>query len=151
MLKNLFLFFIILSTWYTVTVFKAPELANQIEKTLWINWLNQFIIDFKNTIFWISENLPDANEIIDIYNNTLSWAIDTKNKTVDWVNTVKEWIDSVRVTLSWANQKYNEIKKDIDNVKQSIDSTVDTISKTADIINDFSDTVNSSLSWSLNN
>lgn len=152
MIKKIFLFLIILSTWYTVAVFKAPVFADNLAKTFNLWDLNSIIRDIWITLFGISDTLPSPDKIVQEYNKALSWAIEAKNKAVDWVNTVKEWIDTVRTTMSWAVDSYNDIKWNIVEIKQGIDNTIETVNNTADMINNFSESINETLSWSnLNN
>ncbi len=150
MIKKIFLFILILFVLYILAIFKAPELAGHFEKLLKIEWFNQSVIDFKKKLDEIYTTIPTKEEIKNTYEQTMSWAIELKEKASSWTIELKNKIDNVRLSVSWSIDKYEWIKSDIVETKEKMESTVETIKNTSDAINDFSENLKSTSSWILN-
>jgi len=134
-------FFILIITLYIILIFKSPDLASKIWNTLWIQSFNEFINSSKWNIDQISNNVPTADEIVDTYNKTLSWAIELRDNIQDWIIKTKDTIDWVRSTI-------NDTKEVIDQTKETIDSTINTVNELKDTVDSITDTLTST--WETN-
>lgn len=154
-IKNFFLFLIVIFTIYIVLIFTSPVLANKIESFFWFNWFNSFVIDFKKTLDSTATNIPTKEEFKNTYNNALSWAVQIKWDAVTWIETIKEGVDNVRWTLNTTVEKIEEVKTSVNETKAQIENTVDVIKQTwntiSDLTNSFSWTNNEINNWDLNN
>lgn len=148
MLKNIILFLIIIITSYLIIVFKLPNLASTIENTIWINWLWNKIIEFKNTTNWIVTNIPTKDEVNNAYDDFYSWAIDFKDNFKEWATITKNKINDIRKTVNSAQDTYNDIKWWIDDAKEFIDSASWAINQAKDLLENVSDITNNT--WTIN-
>lgn len=125
MLKKLLFALLIIGVSYLLLVFKFPELTDKIEWFFWLS-INETIRMKKQEVQDFSTTLPEK------YSPVLSWAIETKDKVVEWVYDAKEKIDDIRVTLSWAEDTLNKAKEtvnDINEIKTEIEGIIQTGSK----------------------
>lgn len=159
LIKKIFFLFIIIFTFYIIAVFNLPAIANNIEKTLWINWFNNYIRDLKWNFDEMVTNIPSKEEFKETYNQALSWALQIKWEAVTWIETIKDWVDNVRWTLHWAWEKIDWVRENITETKSQIQNTVDAIKETSnsisDLTNSFTDNTstwsnNETSTWNLN-
>jgi hypothetical protein len=139
-LWSIILFFII----YILLIFKAPSIAWVIEKSIWINWFNEFILWFKSAYDETVTHIPSKEELQNTYNTVHSWAIEFKENFDLWVDLTKEKIDAFRDTMSWAEDTLNNFKtwynetKDFINTNSwviiDIQNTIETISGITEIL-----------------
>lgn len=108
---------------YVILIFVSPSFANNIAKPLWIEKFNKIVLDLKAKLdknstqdFWV-ENLEN------IYNKTLSWATDLKDKAIDGINWVRSSINDVRWWVNSTIETYEEVKSQIDDITETIDKT----------------------------
>lgn len=127
MLLKLILILVIASTSYTVAVFQAPEIADQIGAMVWLEELNQKIRDGKNTYDTVVTDIPSKTDLLDTYSWALGDAKDLTSDLKDKIDLTKDKIDTVRGTLWEAEQKYNDIKQTVDDTKEFIDTTTQKI------------------------
>lgn len=142
MIKKLFLIIVIIFVSYIVLIFLAPNLAAKIEDSLWINWFNQAVYDFREKIGEIYTNLPSQEEVKNAYETTKSWAIQNINK-------IKDSVDDVRWWLNESVDKYNEIKNEFEEKKWLVEEWINTIKEIGDTINNFSSSGTTN-SWTTN-
>lgn len=109
LLQKIGWFLIIFFVSYILSIFKAPILASAIEKVLWIEWFNEFILSFKSTYDDAVTNMPTKDELKNAYNVVHSWAVEFWENFEIWVDYTKKQIDWIRETLSWAENTYNDI------------------------------------------
>lgn len=144
MLNKLLLTLLIFFVWYILLVFNSQNIANSIEKILWLDWFNKKIIDIKNYFDTKVTNIPSTEKVI-------SWALDLKNTIVEWATTTKEKIDSVRLTMSGVENTYNDIKDWYNSVKSFIDSNswkIDEIKTSLNTIKEVTNTITNT--WETN-
>ena len=144
MLNKIFWWFILIIVLYLLLVFKAPVITLGIEKTIWIKWITEFVINFKNKYDDTVTTIPSKSEVQDTYNVIYSWAVDYKEKFVNWANVTKWKIDIIREKISWAEDTYNELLDWYEDVKESYDDAkvfIDENKEKLDIIKDAIDSV----------
>lgn len=144
-IKNLFLFLLVLFTIYIILIFTSPLLANKIESFFWFNWFNAFVVDFKNTLDSTATNIPTKDEFKNTYNQALSWALQIKWDAVTWIESIKDSVDNVRWTLNTTVEKIDEVKTSVHETKSQIENTVDVIKQTSSTITDLTN----SFSWAI--
>ncbi len=130
---------------YALIVLNFPSLANSIAWYLWIEWINEKIIEYKADFDLKSTNINSWADI-------LSWAIDLKDNIIDSVDKTKEKIDSIRNTMSWVESTYNDLKDWYDSIQNFIDDnsgTLDSIKWTVDDINNIRDSLTNT--WTVTN
>lgn len=153
--KNVLLIIIVIFTIYILLIFTSPVLAKKIESFFWLNWFNDFIIDFKNTLDSTATNIPTKDEFKGTYNNALSGALQIKWDAIIWIETIKDWVDNVRWTLNTTVEKIEEVKTSVNETKAQIENTVDVIKQTwntiSDLTNSFSWDNGEIDNWDLNN
>jgi len=132
MIKKLLLSIVILFIAYVLLIFSAPNIAWAIEQLLWLDGLNQKIIDFRDSFNDKSTSIPSKDEL-------LSWALDLKDNIIEWVDTTKEKIDSFRETMSWVEDTYNDLRDWYNEVKDFIDTNSWKIDDAKEILNTVSD------------
>jgi len=132
MIKKLLLSIVILFVGYVLLIFSAPNIAWAIEQLLWLDGLNQKIIDFRDSFNDKSTSIPSKDEL-------LSWALDLKDNIIEWVDTTKEKIDSFRETMSWVEDTYNDLRDWYNEVKDFIDTNSWKIDDAKEILNTVSD------------
>ena len=127
---------------FVLTVFKAPDLAKSIAELAGYPNLPAKIISIKSTFDWVVTDIPTQEELEKQYNEALSWAIELKDKVVDWVQTTKDTVDDIRETMSWAEQKIEDIKETYNDAKEFVDEAGKKIEETKKIIEDTSRVIN---------
>ena len=113
------MFFVILIVSYGATVFVSPWLASSIDSVLWISGFSETLRGGKETFDGAITDIPSLNEV-------RSWALDAKEKFLEWVDTTKETIDSVRGGAQKAEETYNDAKETFDSAKNTFDSAKQT-------------------------
>lgn len=136
---------------YIIAIFNFPIVANNIEKTIWLNWFNQKIRDFKETFDHTYTNIPTTEQFKETYNNTVNSAWNITKDAVWSVNDFKNSVDEIRWTLSWAVNTYKEVKTTIDETKTQVENWVNALKTTADTINWVWFSIQNTMSWTLNN
>jgi len=101
-MKKILLSIVIFIVLYIIIVFKAPIIANQIEKIIWLHWLNEKIRNIKNKLDYFWTKVPTKNDLQKYY----SWTLNSIDKT-------KENIDKLR-------KKADELKNTYDKTKNTI-------------------------------
>lgn len=156
MLKNFLLWLLIFCIIYILLILNIPSISKKLENTILLNWINNFILQFKWTYNDTIKNVPTQNEFKNAYNSIQSWAIDFKENFDLWVDYTKERIDSIRWTLSWVNDSIWDIKNTYDETKQFIDTNSwviknvqDTIQTNSWVIKKVWEVINT-YSWALN-
>lgn len=141
LLTKIFWWFILSGTLFTLSVFKAPELADSIGNTFWFPELTAQIRDLKLWFDEMTTNLPSKEELEQKYAETKSWALKLKDGIIWWIESTKEKVDDVRETLSWAEQKieeakdaYNKTVDFIDETGKKIEQVKETIENTSKVI-----------------
>ena len=156
MIRKLFWILAMLFVLYILSIFRFPNLAKDIEKTLWIEWFNEFVISFKKTFEESITNFS-KDEVIGNYKNILSWSIELKNKLIGWISTAKEKIDDLRIFISWVEKNFNKLKykyneskgflEEISNKAENTKKTIDELWKLKETLTDSWSLIDS---WSLN-
>jgi methyl-accepting chemotaxis protein len=131
-MKKLLSLIILIFVLYGVSVFLLPGVATKIDILIWMPGLSDAIKGSKSTIDSTVTNIPSIKEF-------KSWAIDIKDKVVDWVEMTKETIDTIR---SWAQKveetydtaldTYNNLKGSLEDAQEKVEQigeVVDTISE----------------------
>lgn len=136
---------ILMITIYLLLVFKTPNIAMHIEKTIWIEWMATDIVKIKDTYDNVVTEIPSKYEL-------KKWALDFKEKFIEWVEITKSKIDSIRTTASWAEDTYNDLKEWYDKAKDFINTNswkIDDIKKAINDVSNITNTINSN-SWIIN-
>ena len=134
MINKFLSIFVILVVIHILLIFKAPEIATLIEKTLWINWFTEFVIWSKSTYDNAINKLPNSQELNNSYNDAFSWANKLKENVLDWAEYTKDKIDWFRNVMSWAENTYNDLKDWINTAKEFIDTASWAINDTKELI-----------------
>ena len=117
-MKNIFLSLISVLILYGMLVFVSPQTASIISWALWIEALQNKIVELK----WD----------LDIASTSYTWsilsgALDLSSQIIDGVDNTKEKIDSVRQTL-------HEVDQWIDTVKSSYNDIVNVIQQVSEVV-----------------
>jgi peptidoglycan hydrolase CwlO-like protein len=136
-MSKIFSLLLIIITLYLLAVFKAPDFAWIIEKTLWIEWTNLTITYLADRINKISAWLPDDYE-------------KAKTNVIITAEYTKEKVDSVRETLDWAGESIEDIQKKYNEAKEMIEGIEEKINDTKEKLDEFSELWKElkSLAWS---
>lgn len=132
MLNKIFWFFVLIVVVYLLLVFKAPTIAWVIEKWIWVKWLSEFVLNFKNKYDDTVTKIPTEREVQDTYNVIYSWAVDYKEKFINWAEVTKSQIDAIRNKISWAEDTYNDLKEWYDDVKEGYNEAKEFIDENSD-------------------
>jgi len=150
LLQKLIWFFIIFFVSYILLIFNAPIIAWAIEKVLWIEWFNKFVLSFKSTVDKTATVLPTQDELKNAYDVVHSWAIEFKENFWLWVDYTKEKLDWYRVALSWAEDTFNNLKDWYNETKDYINTNSWVIQEVRNTIEAFSGLTESlTNSWTL--
>ena len=120
-MKKIFWLIVLLWTWYIISIFLAPSLADKIWDLLWIKSFNEQIRNKWWDLNKISTNIPDSKELQDWYDNAIKKASEFKDSVVNWIEATKNEIDWVRATLSGAEDTYNKAKDVFEDATETID------------------------------
>jgi len=132
-MKKIISLIIIVVVLYIVAIFKAPTLANELEKLMWLDGFNQKIIDLKERLdnFWTK--VPTKDELKDYY----SWAVDSIEKTKENIDNLRKKADdiqdtyeSTKETINQAQEKLEDIKETVDKISEVWESITNTITST---------------------
>lgn len=115
MITKVVLFFLILSTWYGVTIFVAPEVASSVDRVLGIDGFSDSIRGSKIELEWAITDIPSIDEF-------KSWALDIQNKISVGVESTKDTIDTIRDWAQQAEDTYNKAKNTLDKARDTIDN-----------------------------
>jgi len=118
--KKILFLLLILLVLYVVSIFLKPEVASSIDNMLGMPWF--------------SENIRNGKDFFDssMTNTSMwefrSWALDIKDKFVEWVSTTKDTIDDIRWwaqavedTYNSAIETYNELKWTLEDWKEKVE------------------------------
>ena len=129
-MKKIIWLVILVSITYITLVFVKPVIADKIAKALWIESINEKIIDMKSTLDYFSTRIPSKEEL----ENAYSWAKDK-------ISQLKDNIEDIRVTANDLEDKYT-------NTIKFIDETWKKIEEVNQAIWDLQKVWNSSNTWS---
>jgi len=121
MITKLVLFLMILTTWYGVSVFVAPEVASSIDKIIGLPGLSDNLRGTKENLEGAVTDIPSIEEL-------KSWAVDIQKKISSGAEMTKDTIDSIRWWAQKVEETYNDAKETFDDAKQVLDSATDKIS-----------------------
>ncbi len=121
-MKKIVWLFILIFVLYILAIFKAPILADEIEKLIWINWFNNKIRELKEKLDSFSTKVPTKEKLQDYY----SWAVENIEKT-------KENIDTIRKKAKDLEETYNEAKETIDEAQEKLEQVKETIDKVSEV------------------
>lgn len=125
-------------TWYTISVFLAPEIASSIDKLIWKPGLSESIRGGKSTFDALITDIPNAQEF-------KSGAVDIGEKITDGIDTTKETIDQVRSGAQKVEETYNQAKDTYDSVKESLSGATQTLKDINDTVNSVSNSFSGTL------
>ena len=125
-MKKIISLIIIIFVLYIVAIFKAPTLANELEKLIWIEGFNQKVIDLKERLdnFWTK--VPTKDELKDYY----SGAVDSIEKTKENIDNIRKKADEIKETYDTTKDKIEDIKETVDKISEVWESISKTISST---------------------
>lgn len=110
MISKILWFFVLVFVTYILLVFYSPKLASTIEKTIWIEGFNEYVLSLKRTYDNTVAKIPTAEELKNTYNSFSSWALEYKQRLQAWLEFTRDQIDAIRSAASWAEEKINSIK-----------------------------------------
>ena len=135
-MKKLICLLIIIVVGYILLVFTFPDLANKLWTTLHLQKVNTFLVSFKNVLNETVTQMPEKQDFVNTYNQTLSGATKVWEWVKTWVDAVKEKIDNLRKTLSGAENQADALKDSYNKAKQIIDTTATQIEEAKKVAND---------------
>ncbi len=148
LLQKLIWFSVIFFVSYILLIFNSPIIAWAIEKVLWIEWFNNFVLKFKWAYDTTVTNIPTKDELKNAYNTVHSWSIKFQENFKMWAEFTKDKIDWYRETLSWAEDKFNDAKDWYNEIKDYVTTNSWLIDEIRNTIETFSWVANTiSQSW----
>ena len=130
-MKKLIWLAILISIIYITLVFVKPVIADKIAKTLWIESLNEKILEMKSKLDYVSTRIPSKEELEEAY----SWAKDK-------ISEIKDNIENIRETANNLEDKYNKTKVFIDETWKTIEKVTETLGDLQEIWNSIKNTIN---------
>jgi chromosome segregation ATPase len=131
---------------YLLMIFIFPWTSKKIENTIWLDWLNESVVEVKSKIDKVS------TDSLELYNTTIETTDNLVDHFFHWLKIIKNNIDKLRLSLSEKKEtakklkdSYNDIKERIDTASWIINDTKDTI----DTINKVKESLTNS--WNLSN
>jgi peptidoglycan hydrolase CwlO-like protein len=109
-MKKIIWLIILVSITYITLIFVKPVIADKIAKMLWIENINEEIIEIKDKLDYFSTKIPSKEEL----ENAYSWAKDKISK-------LKDNIDDIRETANNLENKYNKAVDFIDETWKNIE------------------------------
>jgi chromosome segregation ATPase len=131
-MKKLIWLVIFISITYITLVFVKPVIANKIAEILWIENINEKIIDMKSKLDYFSTKIPSKEELEDAY----SWAKDKISK-------LKDNIDDIRKTANNLEDKYDKAVDFIDETWKKIEKVNKVIENLQEVWKSIENTINS--------
>ncbi len=116
-MKKILWLLILIITVYILLVFKAPTLANDIEKLIWLNWLNQKIINIKNKLNMFWTKVPTKQDLSKYY----SWTVNTIKKTKESIDELRLKADELKNKYKTAQDWINKVQNKLENIKKTVD------------------------------
>jgi len=123
MLKKLVWLIVLLFVVYVLLVFKAPWVASEIEKAIWIEWFGSKIIESKDKFDYAITKIPTKEELQWAY----SWALDK-------ITEAKEVVDDLRIKAWELEDTYNKASDFIDETSQKIEQAKEIVDNIKEVI-----------------
>lgn len=120
---------------YIVLIFFKPLIAEQIAKQIWIEKFNEFIINSKDKLDYVSTKIPTKDDLEKAY----SWAQDT-------ISDIKENIEDIRWTANDIEEKYNDAKDFINETWEKIENAKEALNDLKKVWDSITNLVNT---WSV--
>ena len=116
---------------YIVLIFIKPVIADKIAKTLWIEGINEKVLEIKNKLDYVSTKIPSKEEL----ENAYSWAKDK-------ISEIKNNIENIRETANNLEDKYNQTKDFIDETWKKIEKVTEALGDLQKIWNSIGNSIN---------
>jgi len=138
MLTKIISLLILISVWYWVTVFVAPEIASKIDTAVGFPGFSENITWVKSNIDGIVTDIPSVAEF-------KSGALDIKDTVTNGVATTKETIDSIRGGAQKVESTYNDARDVVENINGKVTDIKNTLDDVGALWNSISNVVNTDL------
>jgi len=116
---------------YIVLIFIKPVIADKIAKTLWIEGINEKILEIKNKLDYVSTKIPSKEELEEAY----FWAKDK-------ISEIKDNIENIRETANNLEDKYNKTIDFIDETWKKIEKVTEALGDLQEVWNSIKNTIN---------
>lgn len=150
MIRKILLILLIIIIWYILIIFKLPLLGDSIAKAFWLEKFNKLVVSIWNIYTNVVTDLPNEEEFINNYEDTVSWAILLKDKVVNWLDDAKSFVDNIRVNLSWAGDFVDEVTNKVWDIEDKYNEVTDALWDTVNTVNNVIDNLEIVPVWSPN-